>query len=56
MSTKNSFLNSQIEFNKKTSNIRQLKRKITFNTDKKNIKEKEKNKTMEKYRDNSNRQ
>lgn len=35
MSTKNSFLNSQIEFNKKSSNIRQLKRKITFNTDKK---------------------
>ena len=54
MSTKNSFLNSQIEFNKKTSNIRQLKRKITFNTDKKNIKEKEKNKTMEKDRDKNN--
>ena len=54
MSTRNTFLNSQIEFSKKTSNIRQLKRKITFNMDKNAIKAKEKNKTMEKDRDRNN--
>jgi hypothetical protein len=54
MSTRNTFLNSQIEFSKKTSNIRQLKRKITFNMDKNIIKGKEKNKTMEKDRDKNN--
>ena len=52
--TKNAFLNSQNEFNKNESNLRQFKRKITFNMDKKIIKEKEKNKTMEKDRDKNN--
>ena len=48
LSTRNKFLNSQMEFSKKTANIRQLKRKITFNMDKNVIKVKEKNKTAEK--------
>ena len=54
MSTKNAFLNSQMEFNKKTFHIRQFKRKITFNMDKNITKEKEKNKTMEKDREKNN--
>jgi len=48
ISTKNAFLKSQMDLNKKTSNLRQFKRKITFNMEKNIKKEKEKNKTMEK--------